>query len=51
VGPDELDTAGGRISMDSPMGRALLGKRPGDVIEVVRPRGDAELTILGIDYK
>lgn len=50
VGPDEVDTRGGRISVDSPLGRALLGKRVGDFIEVQRPRGEVELTILRIEY-
>ena len=50
VGADELDTKGGRISMDSPIGRALIGKRVGDAIEVVRPRGELELTVLQIRY-
>ena len=50
VGSDELDTRGGKISMESPIGRALLGKRVGDTLEVVRPRGEVELTILSIEY-
>jgi transcription elongation factor GreB len=50
VGPDELDTKGGRISIDSPVGKALLGKRVGDTITVFRPRGEVELTVLGIRY-
>src|SRR5688500_14736634 len=50
VGSDELDARGGKISMESPIGRALLGKRVGDVIEVVRPRGEVELTLLEIAY-
>lgn len=50
VGPDELDARGGRISMDSPIGRALIGKRVGDTLEVVRPRGELELTVLKIEY-
>ncbi len=50
VGPDEIDAKGGRISMDSPMGRALLGKRVGDCFEVQRPRGEIELTVLEIRY-
>lgn len=50
VGPDEIDTRGGRISMDSPIGKALMGKRAGDAIEVQRPRGEIELTILNIEY-
>jgi transcription elongation factor GreB len=50
VGPDEIDSRGGCISMDSPIGRALLGKRVGDQVEVHRPRGAVELTILRIEY-
>jgi transcription elongation factor GreB len=50
VGPDELDTKGGRISVDSPIGKALLGKRVGDTVLVHRPRGELELTLLAIRY-
>jgi transcription elongation factor GreB len=50
VGADEIDAKGGRISVESPMGRALLGKRVGDVLSVMRPRGEIELTVLAIDY-
>src|SRR5689334_18059577 len=37
VGPDEFDVARGLISVDAPLGRALLGKREGDVVVVQRP--------------
>ena len=50
VGPDEIDARGGRISMDSPIGRALIGKRAGDTIEVMRPKGEIELTVVRIRY-
>lgn len=50
VGPDEIDTRGGRISVGSPVGRALLGKRRGDSVVVMRPRGELELTVLSIRY-
>ncbi len=50
VGPDESDADSGHISMDSPMGRALLGKEEGDDVEVRRPRGPAIFTILAIRY-
>lgn len=50
VGPDELDVRGGRVSVDSPMGRALLRRELGESFEVVRPRGRTEFTIIGIDY-
>jgi transcription elongation factor GreA len=39
VGPDESDIAEGRISVASPLGRALLGKRPDDEIMVDAPGG------------
>ena len=42
VGPDEFDREPGYISMDSPLGRALLGKRIGDTVEVELPAGAAE---------
>ncbi|HZN92840.1 MAG TPA: GreA/GreB family elongation factor, partial [Myxococcales bacterium] len=50
VGPDETDTKGGRISMDSPVGKALLRKAKGDQVLVNRPRGEVELTIVEIRY-
>ena len=39
VGPDESDIAEGRISVASPLGRAILGKRPDDEITVDAPGG------------
>jgi transcription elongation factor GreB len=50
VGPDEFDVSRGFISMDSPMGRALMGKREGDDVVVQRPAGNAVFTILGVRY-
>jgi transcription elongation factor GreB len=50
VGPDEFDVAGGRLSVDSPLGRALLGKGPGDVVVVQRPGGPAEVTLLRVAW-
>jgi transcription elongation factor GreB len=50
VGPDETDTRGGRVSVDSPVGRALIGKAIGDCVVVRRPRGDLELTVRRIQY-
>ena len=51
VGPDESDAAQGWISLDAPMGRALLGKREGDEVMVRRPAGDAIFTILDVSYQ
>jgi transcription elongation factor GreB len=50
VGPDEFDQGSGYISMDSPLGRALMGRRVGDMIEIQRPSGAVRLTIEAIEY-
>jgi len=50
VGPDEFDIDAGLISMDSPVARALLGKRDGDDVVVRRPKGDATYTIVAVRY-
>jgi len=50
VGPDEFDAKLGRISVDSPVGRALMGRRRGDEVRVRRPRGETVYTILEVDY-
>jgi transcription elongation factor GreB len=51
VGPDESDVAEGRISVESPLGRALLGRGEGDEVAVERPRGRATYTILAVRYE
>lgn len=48
VGPDETDVGAGRISVESPMAKALLGKQEGDTVTVVRPRGSCELTVVRV---
>jgi transcription elongation factor GreB len=50
VGPDELDVARGLISVDAPLGRALLGRRAGDTVAVQRPAGRAEVTVVRIRW-
>jgi transcription elongation factor GreB len=50
VGPDESDVKTGAISIDSPVARALMGKREGDEVTVRVPRGDVVYTIVGIRY-
>ena len=50
VGPDEFDVQQGRLSVDSPLGRALLGKGPGEVALVQRPAGPAEVTVLAVAW-
>ncbi len=50
VGPDEFDVAAGLISVEAPLGRALLGKRNGDVVVVHRPAGPQELTVVEVAW-
>lgn len=49
VGPEDVDVASGKISSASPIGKSLLGKKPGDVVEAQIPKGTIKLEIL--DYK
>ncbi|MCK9489750.1 MAG: transcription elongation factor GreB [Xanthomonadales bacterium] len=51
VGPDETDAGKGWISIDSPLARALLGKRLDDEFDVVLPAGPASFAITGIGYE
>jgi transcription elongation factor GreA len=46
VTSEEADAPNGRISTTSPIGRALLGKEPGDTVRVQSPGGVKELEIL-----
>jgi transcription elongation factor GreA len=39
VGPTEADVSAGKLSAESPMAKALMGRRPGDEVEVHTPRG------------
>ena len=48
VGEDEADAALGRISVASPVGRALIGKTVDDTVEVKVPKGTRELDVLEI---
>lgn len=49
VGAKEADPRNGRISHESPFGRALLGKRAGDVVVAETPGGTVKLKILKIE--
>jgi transcription elongation factor GreB len=51
VGPDEFDIDRGYISIDSPMGIALMRKELGDEVVVRRPKGDGTYTIEAIEYE
>ena len=48
VGPQEADSRNGRISYDSPIGEALLGKHAGESINVITPGGEIKIKILAI---
>lgn len=50
VGDDESDIKTGRISVNSPIARALIGKEEGDVAEVRAPGGVRELEIVEVKY-
>jgi transcription elongation factor GreB len=51
VGPDEFDVARGLLSVDSPLGRALLGRAEGETVVVQRPFGPSEVTVLAIAWE
>ena len=44
----EADAATGKVSFQSPVGRALDGARPGDVVTVPTPKGERRLTVRSI---
>ena len=48
VGSEEANPAQGRISNESPLGHAFLGREPGETIEVETPRGKAAYKIISI---
>ena len=50
VGQTEADATGGRISYNSPLGKALIGKSLGDEIEVTVPSGDKFYLVEKIEY-
>jgi transcription elongation factor GreA len=51
LGPDEADHTNGTISVQSPVGKALLGKSEGDEITVDAPRGKIEYEILSVSFQ
>ena len=51
VGPDEADAAEGRISIDSPLARALLKKSVDDEVTLELPTGLEHLTVTAIHYE
>jgi transcription elongation factor GreB len=51
VGPDEFDASKGWISMDSPLGRALLGKRIDDEFRIQVPGGEKVYVLVAVRYE
>lgn len=49
VGSTEADPSNGKISDESPVGSALLGKKVGDIVEVPAPAGSIELKVVEIN--
>ena len=49
VGVTEADPTGGKISHESPMGKALLGHKAGDVVSVKAPVGEIQFRIVKIE--
>jgi transcription elongation factor GreA len=50
VGEDEADAAAGRLSYNSPLGRALIGREEGERVSVEVPAGRLEIEILEVRY-
>jgi transcription elongation factor GreB len=51
VGPDEFDFAPGYISIDSPLGRAVLGKAIGTTVLVRTPEGEQRYELVRVRYR
>lgn len=48
VGPDESDIGKGRISISSPLGKAIVGKKPGEEIKLIAPGGERYYELVDI---
>jgi transcription elongation factor GreA len=51
VGAEEADVEKGRLSVTSPLARALIGKQTGDSVEVTTPRGSKAYEIIKVRYR
>jgi transcription elongation factor GreA len=51
VGEDEADLKQGKISVMSPIARALIGKSVGDAVVVITPSGEKEYEISDVEHK
>ncbi|HET7175196.1 MAG TPA: transcription elongation factor GreA [Gammaproteobacteria bacterium] len=50
VGEDEADIKAGRISVNSPIARGLIGKLEGDVVTIRTPAGEKQFEIVSVKY-
>jgi len=50
VGPDEANPSEGKISFQSPLGKALMKRKVGDTVTVQRPVGEIDLEVVAIEY-
>ena len=48
VGSAEAESSKGNISNESPIGSALVGRKKGDIVAVVTPRGEKKLEVIGV---
>lgn len=51
VGEDEADVKAGRISVYSPLARAIIGKQAGDVVEFHSPKGEKEFEVISFEFR
>lgn len=51
VGADEFDPQAGKISWKSPVAKALLGKKVGDEVKIIKPSGEEFVIIEKVEYK
>jgi transcription elongation factor GreA len=51
VGTDESDIGGGLLSITSPLARALIGKEPGESVEVTTPGGQKSYEVMKVNFK
>ena len=51
VGPDEADIREKRLSITSPLARAVIGKKVGDTVEVTTPNGSKSYEIVRVAFK
>ena len=50
VGDDEADLKLGKISVSSPISRAMIGKEEGDIVCVITPKGEVEYEVAAVKY-